>query len=154
MEEAGNYPGKAMLLAIQKHHHIRRLIPKDEPSKMMIRKYTKKEDRYENVCSLTTSYRRPKYAKNTRGQSRFIVNIRKGEGESEEEYVQVVRVGVCATAGAECALGQETRCQQQFLEHKLVALSESGKELVIDTFSFPSCCTCVWRKSSQIEFIK
>ena len=62
----------------------------------------------------------------TRGQPRFIVNIRKSEAEREEEYVQWVRVGVCAMAGAGCALGQDTRCQQEFLEHRLVALGETN----------------------------
>ena len=52
-------------------------------------------------------------------------------------------------AGAECGGGRlagagvETRCQQEFSDHKLVTLGESGEELVVDTFSFPSCCTCL-----------
>ena len=65
VEETENYPGKAMLQAIHRYQAIRLLIPKEEPSKKMMHKYVQDEDRYENVCSLTTSYTRPKYANNT-----------------------------------------------------------------------------------------
>jgi Spaetzle len=31
---------------------------------------------------------------------------------------------------------------QEYAEHKLLALDKDGKGLVIDSFRFPSCCTC------------
>jgi hypothetical protein len=35
-----------------------------------------------------------------------------------------------------------TLCKQEYAEHKLLVLSSDGKQLVMDTFRFPSCCTC------------
>jgi len=108
------------------------------------------EDGFENICGLTTEYIMPRAAKNKNGQFRFIVNH--PEGGNDEQYIQLVRVARCAGAGEECGLGMmglgiETRCQQEYLDHKLVALSESGEELVIDTFTFPSCCTCLMKQN-------
>jgi len=107
------------------------------------------EDGFENICGLTTEYIMPRAAKNKNGQFRFIVNHPEG---GDEQYIQLVRVARCAGAGEECGWGVmgpgiETRCQQEYLDHKLVALSESGEELVIDTFTFPSCCTCLMRQN-------
>jgi hypothetical protein len=104
------------------------------------------EDGFENICGLTTEYIMPRAAKNKDGQFRFIVNHPEGGGE---QYIQLVRVARCAGAGEECGwgvmAGVKTRCQQEYLDHKLVALSEDGEELVIDTFTFPSCCTCLMK---------
>jgi hypothetical protein len=100
------------------------------------------EDELENLCEVSTGYIRPRAAKNKNGQFRFIVNHPGGGGE---QYVQLVRVARCRGAGEVCSIGGETMCQQEFLDHKLVVLSEEGDELVIDTFTFPSCCTCLRR---------
>merc|ERR1712013_426261 len=107
------------------------------------------EDAFENICGLTTEYIMPRAAKNKNGQFRFIVNHPEG---GDEQYIQLVRVARCAGAGEECGWGVmgpdiETRCHQEYLDHKLVALSESGEELVIDTFTFPSCCTCLMKQT-------
>ena len=92
------------------------------------------------VCDMTTRYIRPKAAKNKAGQFMFLVN-------DVEKHVQLVRVGQCLGEGEECGKGriftkQVTQCKQEYLDHKLVALDVLGKELVVDTFSFPSCCSC------------
>jgi len=102
-----------------------------------------KEDDFENVCSTESDYIMPRAAKNKEGKFRFIVNRPKGA----EEYVQLVKVVRCLSEGEECGGGslfgsESTVCRQEYLEHKLVAVGESGEELVIDTFQFPSCCTC------------
>merc|ERR1712236_29459 len=99
---------------------------------------------YQNVCPVTTNYIKPRAAMNMDGQFMFIVN----EPSGSQEYFQVVRVSICANDGQECGEGKigitgATKCSQQFSEKKLLALSASGQELVIDTFSFPSCCTCM-----------
>ena len=103
------------------------------------------EEEFTNICDVKTSYITPRAAKNKDGKFRFIVN----HPDGDDEYIQLVRVAVCSGAGAECGGGRlagagvETRCQQEFSDHKLVTLGESGEELVVDTFSFPSCCTCL-----------
>ena len=110
------------------------------------------DDGFENICGLTTEYIMPRAAKNKDGQFRFIVNHPEGGGE---QYIQLVRVARCAGAGEECGwglmAGRQTRCQQEYLDHKLVALSEDGEELVIDTFTFPSCCTCLMNSRDMFK---
>ena len=103
---------------------------------------------YKNTA---TDYIYPKAAKNKAGKFMFIVNRPAGS----EEYLQLVKVTTCKADGEECAQGQllgsgiSTACQQEYSDHKLVALSESGEELEVKTFPFPSCCSCV--RNSQLE---
>ena len=105
------------------------------------------EEAYQNICNMKTSYIKPRAAKNKEGNYRFIVN----NPDGAKEYVQLVRVATCGSEGSQCAGGRidspitgiKTKCKQEFSDHKLVTLSESGEELVVDVFSFPSCCTCL-----------
>ena len=71
----------------------------------------------------------------------------------------MVRVGNCA-GSVECGgawPGQVTQCRQQYLDHKLVVLTMEVSctthltladtavlqgEVILDSFSFPSCCSC------------
>ena len=56
---------------------------------------------------------------------------------------QIIRVGTCA-ATRECRgawPGQVTQCRQLYLDHKLVVMTRTG-EVVLDHFSFHSCCLC------------
>ena len=113
------------------------------------------EEEFENICDTNTEYIAPRSAKNKAGQFVFIVNSPKGS----EEYMQLVRVTTCNTVGDQCAHGQlvgsiSTMCKQEYSDHKLVALSETGEELVVDTFSFPSCCSCVMDNSLQLRTTK
>merc|ERR1740123_1240974 len=71
--------------------------------------YDRDDEEFTNICDLSTSYIRPRAAKNKEGKFRFIVN----HPEGDDEYL------------------------------KLGSLGESEEELVVDTFSFPSCCTCL-----------
>jgi len=101
------------------------------------------DSQMENVCSMTTTHIMPKAAKNKKGQFKFLVN----GGEGAEEYIQLVQISQCTRVRESCGHGntfarEVTECRQEFTDHKLVALDEAGKELVIDTFSFPSCCFC------------
>ena len=99
---------------------------------------------YENICDVNTQYIKPRAAKNKKGKFMFIVN----HPEGVDEYIQLVRVVTCSAAGEACGQGRlagsvDTECNQEYLDHKLVALSATGEELVVDSFSFPSCCTCL-----------
>ena len=38
--------------------------------------------------------------------------------------------------------GLTTKCNQQFVQKKLIALHPNGDRLVEDMFWFPSCCVC------------
>ena len=93
------------------------------------------------ACHLLETFVRPRAARNTDLEWRFIVNEL---SEEDTEYQQVVRVGRCDGTHHECSgswPGQVTQCRQQYLDHKLVVLSMAG-EVLLDTFSFPSCCAC------------
>ena len=57
--------------------------------------------------------------------------------------IQVIKVGKCEHTES-CHggwAGHETKCRQLYLEHKLLAITKEG-EVVIETFLFPSCCSC------------
>jgi len=103
------------------------------------------DEEFTNICDLKTRYITPRAAKNKEGKFRFIVN----HPDGDEEYTQLVRITQCSGAGEECGRGRlesagvRTKCQQEYSDHKLVTLGESGEELIVDTFSFPSCCTCL-----------
>lgn len=148
-DEPQHYPGqKIVSVAAKQEDYMKILFPvKDIFSRgdfVEVNNITDLEtDSYENVCGMQADYIMPRAAKNKEGQFRFIVN----SPEGADEYIQLVKVVRCQHAGHECGGGQlftsqTTMCKQEFLDHKLVALSESGEELVIDTFLFPSCCTC------------
>ena len=73
----------------------------------------------------------------------YIVN----QPHNKSDLTQVVKVTTCNEEGEECYKGElshrhVTRCKQEFMDHKLVALNMEAKEVVIDTFRFPSCCSC------------
>ena len=104
-----------------------------------------------NVCPIDTDYVFPKAAMNKAGTFMFIVNQPAGA----EEYFQVVKVSICSNADQECGEGElfssvPTKCMQEYSDRKLVALSETGQELVVDTFSFPSCCLCMIQQGLEL----
>jgi len=101
---------------------------------------TEPELEYEKVCQSSTEDIFPQRAKNKDGQYRFIVN----GGEGLEEYVQTVSVSKCVGAGLSCRVDShdDTECRQEYIEHKLVSLDQSGQQLEVDTFPLPSGCSC------------
>jgi len=57
--------------------------------------------------------------------------------DNPDEDVIYGNGGACET------LSLVTGCRQEYADHKLVAVDEEGQELIVDTFRFPSGCTCV-----------
>ena len=103
------------------------------------------------MCGVTSSHIRPKAAKNKKGRFKFLVN----GGEGTEDYIQLVKISQCLGEGEVCGKGKiftrdVTECMQEYTDHKLVALDEEGKELVVDTFSFPSCCSCFMQTGLEL----
>merc|ERR1712165_173565 len=98
----------------------------------------------DDMINIKTEYIMPRAAKNKDGEYKFIVN----HPEGGEEYVQQVRVTLCRAAEQSCGhgllaeSGVNTKCRQEYSDHKLVSLSNTGEELQVETFRFPSCCTC------------
>ena len=103
---------------------------------------------YEKVCKSLTEDIYPRRAKNKKGEYRFIVN----GGEGLEEYIQTVTITRCVGEGLSCNVDsmEDTECRQEYVEHKLVSLDQSGKQLEVDTFPVPSGCSCY--KRSQFEY--
>ena len=104
-----------------------------------------------NICRTLTRKVTPRGAKNTKGEFMWILN----RPEGKEEYIQVVDTTQCQDAGEQCLggelFGHVTSCKQEYSEHKLLALDTKGQQIVIDTFRFPSCCTCHVNRSFTIE---
>jgi len=97
-----------------------------------------------NACDSRTSYILPRAARSVKGSFMFIVNQ-----PAQEKLSQVVRVTTCREPGHSCYGGQlegrgglRTVCRQQYTDHKLVALDQDKDEVVVETFTFPSCCSC------------
>ena len=95
---------------------------------------------YEKVCHSTKEFIKPKQARNKEGEYLFIVN----GGEGLEDNIQMVTVSKCLGTGERCSLEteEETECRQEYSEHRLVALDSAGQQLVMETFTFPSGCSC------------
>jgi len=105
----------------------------------------------ENVCGAIRTDIKPRAAKNKKGEFKFLVN----GGEGAEDFIQLVQITKCQGAGESCGRGnifhrESTICKQEYSDHKLVALDENGEELVVDTFSFPSCCSCYMHKGLEM----
>jgi hypothetical protein len=99
-----------------------------------------------NICSTRRAMEYPRKALNVNGDYLWIVNVNKKQS-GEEDYTQVVTTTLCTAPDKACSAGEtfsghSTVCRQEYAEHKLLALGKDGKGLVIDTFRFPSCCTC------------
>jgi hypothetical protein len=101
---------------------------------------------YYDACPSTKDLIMPRVGTNARNQQRYLVN-----GAISREFgrlVQTVRVTTCdgeygESCGAGAFNGVDTRCQQQFSQHKLVAYDMERGELVVESFTFPSCCSCM-----------
>ena len=95
--------------------------------------------RWRRACEAVTKPVWPRTAINSRsGQKQFIVN----QPANRTDLRQVVQVTECQSPNSTCSRQGHTRCKQEFMDHKLVALNVELQELVVDSFKFPSSCTC------------
>ena len=108
----------------------------------------------QQVCPTLESFIVPRAGRNKNKEWRFILNSEDSRPEYQQVVsgddigvrtvdIQVIKVGECEhTESCHGAwAGHETQCLQLYLEHKLVAITQVGKVL-IDSFLFPSCCSC------------
>ncbi|XP_040153110.1 protein spaetzle 5-like [Anopheles arabiensis] len=92
----------------------------------------------ETLCSVRERYITPQTALNTKGNWMFVVN--------QENSRQLVKTEVCAST--ECSnlcsfpIGYSSRCEQRYVQKRLVTLDPTGRTLYVDTYWFPSCCVC------------
>ena len=146
-----NYPKETMTHHIRKNTSLNQMLESRSGRILIDDEYDYDEFSYKNICPINTEYVMPRAAMSKEGKFMFIVNQLIGS----EEYFQVVRVSICSNPEEECGDGGlfstvSTKCMQEYSDRKLVALSETGKELVVETFSFPSCCSCMIRDGFEL----
>lgn len=94
------------------------------------------------LCPTTSNFVMPRAAVNTRGNWMFTVNL----NEVDDRYTQLVRSETCVSRECNglCSLptGYTSRCEQQYVQKRLVALEGTGERLYSDVFWFPHCCVC------------
>ncbi|XP_058065723.1 protein spaetzle 5-like [Anopheles bellator] len=92
----------------------------------------------ESLCSVRERYISPQTALNTKGNWMFVVN--------QENTRQLVKTEICESA--ECSnlcnfpISYRSRCEQRYVQKRLVTLDPGGRTLYVDTYWFPSCCVC------------
>ncbi|CAH2107010.1 unnamed protein product [Euphydryas editha] len=93
----------------------------------------------EELCRVRTQFVNPRAALNNKGNWRYVVNM-------PDNMTQLVRAEICTST--ECSglctipLGYASRCEQKYIQKRLVALESSGQNLYTDVFWIPSCCQC------------
>ena len=145
------YPSKAIRKALRKQKRVIKSMFDTDLFRLRFRSGIDLYQGGENVCGMSTTHIMPKAARNKKGQFKFLVN----GGEGSEDYIQLVKISQCLGAGEACGKGkiftrEVTECRQEYADHKLVALDEEGKELIVDTFSFPSCCSCIMQTGLEL----
>nr|XP_026490067.1 protein spaetzle 5-like isoform X1 [Vanessa tameamea] len=93
----------------------------------------------EELCRVRTQFINPRAALNNKGNWRYVVNM-------PDNMTQLVRAEICTST--ECSglctipIGYSSRCEQKYIQKRLVALESSGQNLYTDVFWIPSCCQC------------
>jgi len=97
------------------------------------------------LCPTNSTWIKPRLAKNWRGDWKYIVN----RPNNRDEYTQFVYVTTCSSDGSCDPSGHflrsniQSTCRQEYMSMKLVALGMDLQTAEIDTFRFPSCCSCI-----------
>ncbi|XP_070527568.1 protein spaetzle 5 isoform X2 [Cardiocondyla obscurior] len=88
------------------------------------------------LCPTRTQYVGPQAALNKQGNWMYVVNI-----PGQDKYMQLVKSVICLRDVCDgiCSIpeGYRSRCQQQYVQKRLVALEGSGNRLYTDVFWFP-----------------
>ncbi|KAF5296810.1 hypothetical protein FQA39_LY12328 [Lamprigera yunnana] len=96
----------------------------------------------QQLCQFSTQYITPRAALNNKGNWMYIVNM----PEIDNKYTQLVKSETCLSqeCNAICGLpsGYSSKCEQRYIQKRLVALEGDGNQLYTDIFWFPSCCVC------------
>nr|XP_023022001.1 protein spaetzle 5-like [Leptinotarsa decemlineata] len=99
-------------------------------------------NRSETLCRTRSQYIMPRAALNNKGNWMYVVNM----PEVDNQYTQLVKSETCVSevCSGICSLpqGYSSRCEQKYIQKRLVALEEGGNQLYTDLFWIPSCCVC------------
>lgn len=92
------------------------------------------------LCNTRSEFVSPKAALNNQGNWKYVVNL------EDTQYTQLVQSVVCTSTQCSsiCRLpsGYTSRCEQRYVQRRLVSLEETGQRLETDLFWLPSCCVC------------
>ncbi|XP_073982606.1 neurotrophin 1 isoform X2 [Rhodnius prolixus] len=89
-----------------------------------------------HMCASTVEFARPKKARATSGQWKYIVNT--------GDYTQTLRLELCTKPESPCtflAEGVDSQCVQVYNYHRLLTWDETSG-LTMDVFKVPTCCSC------------
>ncbi|XP_073989450.1 spatzle 5 Toll-1 receptor isoform X2 [Rhodnius prolixus] len=102
---------------------------------------TKRQLNTLSLCPTMSQFIMPRAALNNKGNWMFVVNL-----DQDRRYTQLVRSETCVSneCNGICSLpnGYTSKCQQQFVQKRLVALDRGGDNLYTDLFWLPHCCIC------------
>lgn len=91
------------------------------------------------LCQTSSQFVMPQAALNSKGNWMFVVN-------EPNTARQLVKAELCVSTVCAnlCQLpnGYTSRCEQKFVQKRLIALQGNGQNLYTDSFWFPSCCVC------------
>ncbi|XP_063821393.1 protein spaetzle 5 [Ostrinia nubilalis] len=100
----------------------------------------------QELCQTRTEYITPRAALNNKGSWRYVVNM-------PDNMTQLVRAEICTSSQCSglCTVppGYNSRCEQKYIQKRLVALESSGQSLYTDLFWIPSCCQCTIIPNNQ-----
>ncbi|XP_011167304.1 protein spaetzle 5 isoform X2 [Solenopsis invicta] len=95
-----------------------------------------------SLCPTRAQYIAPRAALNKEGNWMYVVNL----PEQRNKYSQLVRSETCLNdvCNGICSIpeGYRSKCQQQFVQKRLIALEGSGNRLYTDLFWLPHGCSC------------
>ncbi|XP_055843147.1 protein spaetzle 5 [Episyrphus balteatus] len=91
------------------------------------------------LCQTSSQFVMPQAALNSKGNWMFVVN-------EQNTARQLVKAELCQSTVCTnlCQLpnGYTSRCEQKYVQKRLIALQGNGQNLYTDSFWFPSCCVC------------
>ncbi|XP_008553153.1 protein spaetzle 5 isoform X1 [Microplitis demolitor] len=94
------------------------------------------------LCPTDSHYVTPRAGLNNQGNWMYIVNI----PQTRDNYSQLVKSEICTSTTCDgiCSLpdGYSSKCEQQYVQKRLVALEGSGDRLYTDVFWIPHGCSC------------
>ncbi|XP_045471299.1 protein spaetzle 5-like isoform X1 [Harmonia axyridis] len=101
----------------------------------------------ETLCRAKSTFIMPRAAMNADGNWLYVVNME----DTNQKYTQLVKTEVCATktCSSLCGLplGYTSKCEQKYIQKRLIALQGEGDQLFTDIFWIPSCCVCTIQQS-------
>ncbi|XP_014246965.1 protein spaetzle 5 [Cimex lectularius] len=93
------------------------------------------------LCPTKTHFIMPKAAINNQGNWKYVVNL-----DQDRRFTQLVGSETCASTKCNgiCSLpnGYTSKCQQHYVQKRLIALDDNGNSLYTDLFWLPHCCLC------------